>query len=63
MAGPQAPGGEAPKLLIRRNSSQEIWIDTWQDDATTLDAHYLVKLPRGRCSDDDCDILRAEYHY
>lgn len=61
--GATGAGGEAPKLLVRRTPGDEVWIDTWQDDAITPDAHYLVKFPRGRRSDDDCDILRAEYDY
>ncbi|RAH36682.1 type II toxin-antitoxin system HipA family toxin [Halomonas sp. SL1] len=61
--GATGAGGEAPKLLVRRTPDRQVWIDTWQDDTTTPDAHYLVKFPRGSRSDDDCDILRAEYHY
>ncbi|MEN0037310.1 MAG: HipA domain-containing protein [Cellvibrio sp.] len=61
--GATGAGGEAPKLLVRASVADEIWIDTWQDDATNQDQHYLVKFPRGRRSQDDCDILRAEYHY
>ncbi|GGX93875.1 toxin HipA [Litchfieldella qijiaojingensis] len=61
--GATGAGGEAPKLLLRRSLENEVWIDTWQDDPKNLDSHYLVKFPRARRSDDDCDILRAEYHY
>lgn len=61
--GATGAGGEAPKLLVRASAANEIWIDTWQEDATNQDQHYLVKFPRGRRSQDDCDILRAEYHY
>ncbi|MBB3190007.1 type II toxin-antitoxin system HipA family toxin [Halomonas cerina] len=61
--GATGAGGEAPKLLVRRTPEDEVWIDTWQDDPGNPDAHYLVKFPRGRRSADDCDILRAEYHY
>jgi len=61
--GATGAGGEAPKLLVRRTAGDEVWIDTWQDDPTTLDPHFLVKFPRGQRGDDDCDILRAEYHY
>ncbi|MFC3114725.1 type II toxin-antitoxin system HipA family toxin [Cellvibrio fontiphilus] len=66
--GATGAGGEAPKLLVRASLSneslpQEIWIDTWQEDTSNQDQHYLVKFPRGKRSQDDCDILRAEYHY
>ncbi|KAA0014631.1 type II toxin-antitoxin system HipA family toxin [Billgrantia pellis] len=61
--GATGAGGEAPKLLVRCDQQDRIWIDTWQDDSTNTDLHYLVKFPRGRRSPDDCDILRAEYHF
>lgn len=61
--GATGAGGEAPKLLVRCSSSQQIWIDTFQDDLTTTDDHFLVKFPRGRRTDDDCNILRTEFHY
>lgn len=61
--GATGAGGEAPKLLLRCTEDDRIWIDTWQDDDTLLDRHYLVKFPRGQRSQDDCDILRAEFHY
>lgn len=66
--GATGAGGEAPKLLLRASLANEsfpkdIWIDTWQDDSSNRDLHYLVKFPRGKRSQDDCDILRAEYHY
>ncbi|WP_343551232.1 HipA domain-containing protein [Pantoea sp.] len=61
--GATGAGGEAPKLLLRRNSNSEVWIDTWQDDPLNQDTAYLVKYPRGARSPIDCDILRAEYHF
>ncbi|WP_240454212.1 HipA domain-containing protein [Halomonas sp. NO4] len=61
--GATGAGGEAPKLLLRCTTDDQVWIDTWQDDPRCADAHYLVKFPRGRRSRDDCDVLRAEYHY
>lgn len=61
--GATGAGGEAPKLLLRRNSNSEVWIDTWQDDQQNQDTPYLVKYPRGSRSPIDCDILRAEYHF
>ncbi|UYG01938.1 HipA domain-containing protein [Halomonas sp. LR3S48] len=61
--GATGAGGEAPKLLLRRTTDNKVWIDTWQDDPGNHDRAYLVKFPRGQRSQDDCDILRAEYHY
>lgn len=61
--GATGAGGEAPKLLLRRNSNSEVWIDTWQDDQLNQDTPYLVKYPRGARTPIDCDILRAEYHF
>lgn len=61
--GATGAGGEAPKFLLRRSAADAVWIDTFQDDPTCTDAHYLVKFPRGQRSVVDCDILRTEYHY
>lgn len=61
--GATGAGGEAPKLLLRCSSHNEIWIDTFQDNLSNQDTHYLVKFPRGNRIQDDCDILRAEFHY
>lgn len=61
--GATGAGGEAPKLLIRCSRHNEVWIDTFQDDVSSPDEHYLVKFPRNNRSAIDCDILRAEYHY
>ncbi|MGB5446684.1 MAG: HipA domain-containing protein [Psychromonas sp.] len=61
--GATGAGGEAPKLLLRCNEQQQIWIDTYQNDLENNDTHYLVKFPRGNRTTVDCDILRAEYHY
>lgn len=61
--GATGAGGEAPKLLLRASPAEGIWIDTWQENITNQDQHYLVKFPRGKRTQDDCDILRTEYHY
>ncbi|MGB5446542.1 MAG: HipA domain-containing protein [Psychromonas sp.] len=61
--GATGAGGEAPKLLLRCSEDKQVWIDTFQDDENVDDSHYLVKFPRNRKSQIDCDILRAEYHY
>lgn len=61
--GATGAGGEAPKLVLRCSAEEQVWIDTYQDDQTCPDRHYLVKFPRGQRTPIDCDILRAEYHY
>jgi serine/threonine-protein kinase HipA len=60
--GASGAGGAAPKLLLRCNDNNQVWIDTFQDDGHNLDTHYLVKFPRAK-ADIDKDILRAEYHF
>lgn len=61
--GATGAGGDAPKFLLRVSPQDEVWIDTYQDDFNQSDAHYLVKFPRNKRTADDCDILRAEFHY
>lgn len=61
--GATGAGGEAPKLLLRCSDEQTIWIDTWQNDPANHDRYYLVKYPRGRRTEVDCNILRTEFHY
>jgi serine/threonine-protein kinase HipA len=60
--GASGAGGAAPKLLLRMKPDGGVWIDTFQDEHSNLDIHYLVKFPRG-VQDIDKDILRAEYHF
>lgn len=59
--GATGAGGAAPKILLRQNDLNEVWVDTEQNDNTT-DRHYLVKFPRNQ-GEIDKDILRTEYHY
>ena len=61
--GATGAGGEAPKLLLRASAADEVWVDGQQDNLQNQDTHYLVKFPRGRRTDEDCDLLRAEYFY
>lgn len=63
VGGATGAGGEAPKFLLRVSPQEEVWIDTYQDDFSQTDAHYLVKFPRNKRTADDCDILRAEFYY
>lgn len=62
VGGATGAGGDAPKLLVRQDASQQVWIDVWQDEPTNPDRHYLVKFARGP-SDRDRNILRSEYAY
>ncbi|MCL1112963.1 HipA domain-containing protein [Shewanella basaltis] len=60
--GASGAGGAAPKLLLRCDPDDRVWIDTFQDNPSNLDTRYLVKFPRGSASIDH-DILRAEFHF
>lgn len=60
--GATGAGGEAPKLLLRQNESNQVWIDCFQN-TQSADQAYLVKFPSGQRTDIDKDILRAEYSY
>lgn len=55
-------GGEAPKFLLNYCDGK-VWIDEPPIDSRGNNQSYLVKFPRGRQSNIDSDILRAEYHY
>lgn len=61
--GATGAGGEAPKLLLSQDHDDRIWIDTLQTDDVQGCIKYLVKFPRGKATDIDKDILRAEYHF
>ncbi|MGV3619833.1 MAG: type II toxin-antitoxin system HipA family toxin [Archangium sp.] len=61
VGGATGAGGESPKLLLRRDST-EVWIDVWQDEPSNADMHVLVKFARGK-SERDRVILRSEYVY
>jgi len=63
VGGATGAGGESPKLLLRVDGRDQVWIDTWQDDPDCPDHHYLVKFARGVRSDRDRLILRSEYVY
>ncbi len=63
IGGATGAGGESPKLLLRLDDSDRVWIDTWQDDAHCPDRHYLVKFARNDRADIDRVILRSEYVY
>lgn len=62
VGGATGAGGESPKLLLRRTTNDEVWIDVGQDAPDDADAHVLVKFARGK-SERDRVILRSEYVY
>ncbi len=61
--GATGASGEAPKLLLRCSSEDQVFIDTFQDQEENPDGYFLVKFPRNDRSDLDCDVLRAEYDF
>jgi serine/threonine-protein kinase HipA len=62
VGGATGAGGDSPKLLLRCDAADEVWIDVWQDDPACPDRHYLVKFARSP-SERDRNILRSEYVY
>ncbi|CAM4118970.1 type II toxin-antitoxin system HipA family toxin [Corallococcus sp. ZKHCc1 1396] len=62
VGGATGAGGDSPKLLLRCDDAEQVWIDVWQDDLACPDRHYLVKFARSR-SERDRNILRSEYVY
>lgn len=62
VGGATGAGGESPKLLLRREANDQVWIDVWQDEPANTAAHVLVKFPRAKTERDRL-ILRSEYVY
>ncbi|WIG94178.1 HipA domain-containing protein [Myxococcus sp. SDU36] len=62
VGGATGAGGDSPKLLLRCDDTNQVWIDVWQDDPACPDRHYLVKFARSR-DERDRTILRSEYVY
>jgi serine/threonine-protein kinase HipA len=62
VGGATGAGGESPKLLLRQDDAQRVWIDAWQDEPANPDRHFLVKFARGSTERDRL-ILRSEYVY
>lgn len=60
--GASGAGGDSPKLLLRRDADDRVWIDVWQDEPDNPASHVLVKFARTR-SERDQLILRSEYVY
>lgn len=61
--GATGAGGEAPKFLVREKDNGRVWIDALQEDANLGDRRYLVKFPRNKRKEIDCNILRAEKYF
>lgn len=62
VGGATGAGGESPKLLLRREANDQVWIDVRQDEPENLAAHVLVKFPRAKTERDRL-ILRSEFVY
>jgi serine/threonine-protein kinase HipA len=62
VGGATGAGGDSPKVLLRQDASEQVWIDVWQDEPACPDRHYLVKFARSR-DERDRTILRSEYVY
>ncbi len=62
VGGATGAGGESPKLLLRREGKDQVWIDIWQDEPANPSSHVLVKFARSRHERDRL-ILRSEYVY
>lgn len=63
VGGATGAGGEAPKMLLRKSADGQVWIDTWQDEPSTPDVHYLVKFARNQRTARDLTVLRSEFVY
>lgn len=62
VGGATGAGGDSPKLLLRQDAAEQVWIDVWQDEPSNADRHYLVKFARGP-QERDRLILRSEFVY
>ncbi|OLF51290.1 type II toxin-antitoxin system HipA family toxin [Pseudomonas chlororaphis] len=62
IGGATGAGGEAPKLLLTESHEGLLYPDAVLDDGLAVQ-HWFVKFPRNRATQNDCDILRSEFHY
>lgn len=62
VGGATGAGGESPKLLLRQDADDQVWIDVGQNEPDHSARHVLVKFARGR-TERDRTILRSEYVY
>ncbi|MGI3131105.1 type II toxin-antitoxin system HipA family toxin [Halopseudomonas pachastrellae] len=62
LGGATGAQGEAPKLLLVEGCDGQFYADAMLDDKLAQ-AHWLVKFARNKVTENDKNILRAEYHY
>ncbi|AJO81863.1 type II toxin-antitoxin system HipA family toxin [Pseudomonas sp. MRSN 12121] len=62
IGGATGAGGEAPKLLLTESRAGLLFPDAVLEDEQVLQ-HWFVKFPRNQATQNDCDILRSEFHY
>ncbi|SDT89152.1 type II toxin-antitoxin system HipA family toxin [Halopseudomonas salegens] len=62
MSGATGAQGEAPKLLLVEGRDGLLYADAMLDDSLAQ-SHWLVKFARNSVTENDKNILRAEYEY
>ena len=62
LGGATGAQGEAPKLLLAEGPDDEFYADAMLSDSL-VKAHWLVKFARNKVTENDKNILRAEYQY
>ncbi|MEH6565494.1 MAG: HipA domain-containing protein [Halopseudomonas sp.] len=62
LGGATGAQGEAPKLLLAQGRDGQFYADAMLDDSL-VESHWLVKFARNKMTENDKNILRAEYHY
>ena len=62
LGGATGAQGEAPKLLLAEGRDGMFYADAMLDDSL-VQSHWLVKFARNKVTENDKNILRAEYQY
>jgi len=62
LGGATGAQGEAPKLLLAEGRDGQFYADAMLDDSL-VQSHWLVKFARNKVTENDKNILRAEYQY
>ena len=62
LGGATGAQGEAPKLLLAEGRDGQLYADAMLDDSF-VQSHWLVKFARNKVTENDKNILRAEYQY
>nr|WP_298137537.1 HipA domain-containing protein [uncultured Pseudomonas sp.] len=62
LGGATGAQGEAPKLLLAEGRGGQFYADAMLDDSLAQ-SHWLVKFARNKVTNNDKNILRAEYQY